>query len=183
MGYALDSAALKGTGASAEPGGIRNHADVNTVTGVGTPADYSDLTTAVKEILEANYDGEISGLSWVSHPRDGATYDGLVDTTNQPLNPTPWARDLMKFSTTSVDITEGGGNESFGIVGDFSQVIIGMRTTGVNIRVLDSGTVTDSSGTTWNAASQLLRLVVAYMRADVAILRPTWLNVLSGITA
>ena len=36
--------------------------------------------------------------------------------------------------------------------------------------------------TWWNATDQLMRHIVAYLRADVALLRPTWFTVLSGIT-
>lgn len=184
MGQSLDSAVLAGTGAESQPKGIRNHDDVNEVASVGTPANYDKVSTAVGKILTANFNGDPSSLAWVSHPRDGETFDQLKDTTNQPLRPSKWVGDLRRFSTTALPTTEGGSsNESVGIVGDFSQVLVGMRTSGVNIRILDSGTVTDSSGDTFNAASQLGRLIVAYLRADVVLMRPTWLCNLTGITA
>ena len=89
-----------------------------------------------------------------SNPRDGATYDGLADTTGQPLRPTPWAADLRRFSTTSISTTEGGSSdESYMLVGDFRQCLVGMRTSGINLEVLREGTVTDSSGESWNATS------------------------------
>ena len=184
LGLKLDQAILSGTGASAEPTGIRNHADVNSITSVGTPTNYSHLTSAIKSIFEANFDRELRDVAWVTNPRDGATYDGLADTTGQPLRPTPWAADMRRFSTTSIATDEGGGsNESYMIVGDFRQCLVGMRTSGVNLEVLREGTVTDSSGDSWNATTQLLRHVRAYMRVDVALLRPTWFTVLSGVTA
>ena len=184
LGLKLDQAILSGTGASAEPTGIRNHADVNSITSVGTPTSYSHLTSAIKSIFEANYDRELSEMAWISNPRDGATYDGLADTTGQPLRPTPWAADLRRYSTTSISTTEGGGgNESYMLVGDFRQCLVGMRTSGINLEVLREGTVTDASGDSWNATTQLLRHVRAYMRVDVALLRPTWFTVLSGVTA
>ncbi len=43
--------------------------------------------------------------------------------------------------------------------------------------------MTDSAGVTHNAASELKKLIVAYMRADIGVLRPTWLTKLSGVTA
>ena len=184
LGLKLDQAILSGRGASAEPTGIRNHADVNAITSVGTPTNYSHLTSAIKSIFEANFDRELRDVAWVTNPRDGATYDGLADTTGQPLRPTPWAADMRRFSTTSIATDEGGGsNESYMIVGDFRQCLVGMRTSGVNLEVLREGTVTDSSGDSWNATTQLLRHVRAYMRVDVALLRPTWFTVLSGVTA
>ena len=184
LGLKLDQAILSGTGASAEPTGIRNHGDVNTITSVGTPANYSHLTSAIKSIFEANFDRELREVSWISNPRDGATYDGLSDTTGQPLRPTPWAGDMRRFSTTSIATDEGAGsNESYMICGDFRQVLVGMRTSGVNLEVLREGTVTDSAGDSWNATTQLLRHVRAFMRVDVALLRPSWFTVLTGVTA
>ncbi len=48
--------------------------------------------------------------------------------------------------------------------------------------MLESGTVTDSAGVTHNAASELKKLIVAYMRADIGVLRPTWMTKLTGVT-
>jgi HK97 family phage major capsid protein len=182
MAQKLDAAGLVGTGAASEPLGIRNHTGVNAITGVGTPTDYSDISLAVGDVMAANYPGEVEGLSWISSPRTDDTYDGLQDTTNQPLMPTPRVAKLKRFSTTALPENEGS-SEAVSIVGDFSQLVFGMRTNSVNIRILEAGTVTDDSGDTWNAASQLLKHIVCYIRADVALLRPTWFTVLSGITA
>lgn len=146
MALQLDRAALRGQGAENEPRGISNHPTVNTVTAVGTPADYSSVTSAVGKIVRANFNGDASSLGWVMSPRDAETYDGLRDTTNQPLQPTPWAAALQRAPTNSMPADLGAGSdESEMIVGDFSQVLIGVRT-GITIRVLDSGEVTDSSG-------------------------------------
>ncbi len=182
MAQTLDAAALVGTGAASEPLGIRNHASVNTIASVGTPADYSDFSLAFGDIMAANYSGLVEDLSWISSPRTDDTLDGLQDTTNQPLMPTPRVAKLKRFSTTALPENEGG-SEAVSIVGDFSQLVFGMRTNSVNIRILEAGTVTDGSGDTWNAASQLLKHIVCYVRADVALLRPTWFTVLTGITA
>jgi HK97 family phage major capsid protein len=185
LGLRLDQAALAGMGAESEPLGIRNTPNVGTIASVGTPADYSDLTAAVQQILTANYAGPVSGLSWILHPRDGGTYDSLTDQTEgQPLQPTPWASELQRLYTTSVSVTEGNGtNESYSIVGDFSQLLFGMRTSGVQLRRINAGQVADITGTTYNAPAQLMEFLVAYLRADVCVMRPGWFSVLSGITA
>jgi len=65
------------------PTGILNTSGINTVATVGTPTNYAEMTTAVKDLLVDNYAGDISGLAWIAHPRDFATYDGLADTTGQ----------------------------------------------------------------------------------------------------
>ena len=184
LALALDQAALLGSGAESKPRGIRKQSNVNEVTGVGTPTDYAEVSDAVGDIFNANYAGEPSKLAWIMHPRDAKTYDGLTDSTGQPLQPTPWAAAVRRLTTTSLPSTEGGGsNESASLVGDFSQCIIGVRTSGAVIQILDSGQVTDGSNKTHNAASQMKKLIRAYMRADVALLRPTWFTKLEGITA
>lgn len=183
LGLAVDQAILTGTGAASEPLGIRNHTGVNAITAVGTPADYSKITAAIGDVLGANFPGDVSELAWILHPRDGQTFDGLQDTTDQPLRPTPWVEKLRRLYTTSLPTTEGvGTNESVSILGDFRQVLIAARTRGLVVRVLDAGQVTHSDGGTINAASQLMRLIVAYLRVDVAVLRPTWFTLLTGIT-
>ena len=180
----LDQAALAGTGAASEPLGIRNTAGVGTVAMGGVPTGYEKTSEAIGQILTANCP-DVAGLSWIMHPRDGANYDqllGLLD--GQPLQPTPWVAALQRLYTTSVSITEGGGSdESYGVVGDFSQMLIGMRTTGVVFRRLPAGTVVDNDSVTHNAASELKELLVCHLRADVAIMRPSWFSVLTGLTA
>lgn len=179
----MDRVCLAGTGSESEPLGVRNHTNVHTDTSVGTPTDYGDITTAVQNILGANFNDDVSGLAWIQNPRDAATYDGLLDTTNQPLRPTPWAEKLQKLYTTAVSTTEGvGSDESYSIVGDFNQMVIGIRNSGVRFRRLSAGTVTDSDGKTFNATSQLLEHLVAHVRVDVALMRPTWFSLMTGIT-
>lgn len=179
----LDQAILRGNGAESQPLGIVNTGGVNSVASVGTPADYSEVSEGIGQIFDADFDGEPSDLSWVSNPRELRTYDGLVDTTGQPLKPTPWAEAVKSYSTTSMPTTLGGGAESEMIVGDFSQVLVGLRTNGIRVRILESGNFTDSAGATHEAATSLQKLIVCYLRADVATMRPEWLSVLSGVTA
>jgi HK97 family phage major capsid protein len=176
MALKLDQAVLVGSGDGAEPLGVANTSGVGVAqSSVGTPDDYAELTTAVKNILVANYPGDISSLSWLSHPTNFATYDALADTTGQPLEATRWAAQLQKLSTTSL-------STGTMIVGDFTQVLVGMRA-GLMIRVLDSGNVLDANGDEINAASQLMKLIVCHMRADVAVMRPSWFDVLTGVTS
>jgi HK97 family phage major capsid protein len=185
MGLALDQAAL-GVNAPqpAMPIGLLNTPGINTIAAVGTPTNYSKIGQAVTDILSANFSGEVADLAWCMSPRDAETFDGLVDSLGQPLRPTPFAAQVKRFHTTSFPINGGeGSNQSSMIVGDFSQMVIGMRTTGVTIRVLESGMFVDSAGVTWDAATSLQRLVVAHLRADVAILRPTFFSALTGVTA
>jgi HK97 family phage major capsid protein len=176
LGAELDRAALMGTGGGEEPIGIVNTVGVDEQSSVGTPADYTDVSASILAILNGNYPGEISDLAWLAAPAQFGTYDGLVSSVDaQPLIPTPWASQLRKLATTKLSGTM--------VVGDFSQLLIGMRTSGVRIEVLPAGTATDANGTSYNATSQLMRHIVAHLRADVVCLRPTWFSKLTGVTA
>jgi len=106
LGLALDQAVLNGSGTT-DPLGILQDSDVNTVAGIGTPSDTSHLTSAVSKILTANYGGDPSTLSFISHPRDLLVINDLVDTTGQPKIASPWASALQQFSTTSLPSTDG----------------------------------------------------------------------------
>jgi HK97 family phage major capsid protein len=183
MALKLDQAALSGTGAESEPLGIRNHPTVQTVTSVGTPTDYTEVSTAVKKILAANYNGDVAKLAWIQNPRDGGTYDNLQDTLHQPLRMTPWVEKLQQFFTTSVNTVEGSGADSFAVVGDFGQMLIGMRTSGIVLRRINGGAAADILGTTLTAPDMFLEFICCYLRADIVLLRPTWFTVLSGITS
>lgn len=183
LGSALDQAALTGSAGGATPIGVASTSGVNTVTSVGTPTNYSKITTAVKSIFTSNYPGNPSGLAWILHPRDAATFDGLQDSTYQPLQPTPWAGALQQYMTTSLPTTQGAGTASSSIIGDFTQLLFGFRTDGMRIELLREGQITDDESVTHNATSELKVILRAYLRADVAVLRPGWFTVLSGITA
>lgn len=183
MGSAIDQAALTGTGAASQPLGITNHPGVLTTAAVGTPTNYSDISSAVGSLYGANYPGEVSSLSWVLNPAVGTIYDQLTTGLTgdaSPLQPTPWVAQLQKMFTTSLAVN--ASSEYQQIVGDFSQVLLGMRTNGMTLQVLTSGSATDSAGVTYNAASDLMVLFRIYVRMDVALLRPTWMHVLSGTT-
>lgn len=183
LGQELDRVALAGTGAASEPRGILNVSGVNTVGSIGAIGDYQDVSEAVEAILTANYTGDISDLAWLLHPREAAAYDQLIGTVDgEPLQPTRWVGQLKQHYTTKLPINGGGGgNEASMIVGDFSQLIIGVRAA-ARIEILPVGTVTDGDGVTHNAAAELKRLIRAYLRMDVACLRPSHFTVLSGIT-
>ena len=75
-------------------------------------------------------------------------------------------------------VTEGAGsNEGYSVIGDFREMLFGMRTSGIVLRRLPAGQVIDQQNVTHNAPAELKEFLVAYLRADVAILRPTWFTV------
>ena len=185
LGAEVDRAILEGVGAANQPLGIVNNTEVNSQASVGTPSNYSDMTTAITSILAANYPDDISDLAWIMNPTIGGTYDGLVSgitNDNTPLEPTPWVRQLQRFFTTNLAVY--GSPQVYNMVlGRFSECLVGMRTSGVVIDVLDQGQVTDEDSTSWNATTQFLRFVRARIRIDALLMRPTWFTVLSGVEA
>ncbi len=173
IGLKLDQAILQGVGSEQEPLGILNTSNVNEIASVGTPADYSKFSEAVGKILTANRPSA-DGLAWVQHPDVFGVLDRLQDTTNQPLNKPGWVRGLRPFSTTSLSTANG-------IIGDFSQILVGVRRN-IGIRVVDAGTITDTNSETHNMLAQMKRLLFAYLRVDVACVRPPFFTKLTGIT-
>jgi HK97 family phage major capsid protein len=182
MALELDRAALFGTGGGQEPIGIVNTAGINTINSVGTPTDYAHISNAAEDIYEANFPGQASDLSWISHPRDMGVLDRVVDAEGRPIMPTPMTAQVRKYQTTSVPKTLGGGAESQAIVGHFPQLVQGMRYSGVRIQMFESGTATNADADTDNAMTEYKTFIRAVIRADFACMRPSWFTVLNGIT-
>ena len=178
MAGELDRAALIGDGSNAEPLGVVNTPGVNAIGAVGTPADYSHITQAVEAILLANYAGSVNALAWIHNPRDAATYNGLTDSTGQPLQPTPWAAQVQRLPTTKLEPNSG---ETQMIIGSFREVLIGVRVQ-TQVRLLTEATLEEEGGGTINLASQYARALSIVTRADVAVQRPAFFSVLNGVT-
>jgi len=174
LGLQLDRAALFGTGVN-EPRGIANTAGVSIVdlgTNGAVLGSYSNLSLAVQLVLMNNGAPNAAIL----HPRDWGSLDRLVDGQLQPLSPpASWADLALKLVSTQlpINLIKGSAlNTSNIIVGDFRQVAIAMRT---NITI--EATRTGDS----DSFSKLQVLIRAYLRADVAVLRPTHFCKILGI--
>jgi HK97 family phage major capsid protein len=122
----VDRVALLGTGAAAEPMGLRNEPDINEITGVGALGDYSDYVDAIKLLMDDNVPTD--DLAAIVSNRDWATLAKLEDSTGQPLMLPPAVKDLPFLSTSAIPTNLGGGtNESLSFVGYFADLILGMR--------------------------------------------------------
>jgi len=183
MASEVDGVGLRGMGVGATPTGIRGTRGIQTMPSVGTPADYSVPTGAVRRILDSNFQGDVSSLAWVRSPNIGEAYDGLVDSTGQPLQPTPWASKLQVFHTTTIPDTLGsGGNESEMYFGDFSQVAIFVRR-GVTIELLREGLLANAVDGDENLISEFKYAIRCSMRVDVLCLRPDHFVFADGVTS
>jgi len=183
MAAEIDRACLLGDGAGTELRGVANHPNAQTVAAVGTPASFTDLISALRLIYTAGYDGAGSDLAWLYSPREMATYGAFCDLQGQPLVEPKMVADLQHLVASALPTNEGGGaNESRMVVGPFEQAILFVRQR-PQIEALREGTITDSDGATLNATSQDAVILRCTMRVALAVLRPTWFAVLSGVTS
>jgi len=175
LGAELDKAILTGDGAVG-PTGITNAAGTNSLDFGGSVTNtngWNKLSQAVEKVLVSNYDGTIEGLSLVAHPTAFRLLDVLQDGQNQPQAMTPWLAQVQKFATTTMTAPSDGN----AIIGDFRQVLIGLRTSGVQIRIVDGGTTTAGD----NVVDSYSRTIIASWRGDVALLQPGWHCVITNI--
>jgi HK97 family phage major capsid protein len=160
---------LVGNGGS-EPTGIVSYTGVN-VTALGRAYTYDDLINMQLAPMVAN--GPDKPTAFIMSPQGLIRFRKLKDGdggymlgSDVPLNSVPFLASTSCPETTIFS-------------GDFTQVVIGMRTA-LKVEVLDAGTGTDSSGSTFNATTQLGKWLRLYLRADTWIERPTWLSVYTG---
>lgn len=159
----LDRVALRGAGADPEPRGIRNHADVTIDPLNAVPANYDFLSEAVETIWTNN--GEPNAVLYSA--RTAGKLDRLKDTTNQPLNAPESVRALQRLVTNQIPDNLGdGSNDSEAYVGDFRQLLIGMRTR-LELEATRVGGVTDGG-----AFERLQVWIRGYVRSDVQIAKP-----------
>lgn len=170
---ALDRAILFGTGAAPMPMGIANTAGIQNVSmGVngGQFTGWGKLLDVVAALELANA-GIVSAM--IMSPRTARAINGLSDTTGQPLRLPTRLVGIPPLATTSCSVTETQGTATTAssiLLGDFSQVFVGMRTS-LQISVLDQRYAdTGQVG------------FVSWLRADVALARPAAMARLSGIT-
>jgi len=180
---AIDQGCLFGDATGAQMIGITNYSTVQTVSGVGTPSDYSDIISAVKLIYEQKYDSDASNLSWIQAPRDWATYAGLTATDGQPLRAPETVRKLKNIIASACPINLGGGAESKQIVGDFARGAVLFVKQRPVVELLKEGQVTDADDQTLNLITQNAAVLRLVWRGAIAVLRGPWFAVLDNCTS
>lgn len=172
MGRALavemDRVGLIGTGVAPEPLGITNYSGLTANTfGGGALTSYSPLVQARTALHEANE--RLNGF--VMSARDEGAFADLTATDNQPLRkPEAIANTPMLWTTNMPTDGGGGSNESSIIAGDWSQLIVGMRS---EIRIVPLRE---------RFMTELQFGFIAHMRVDFAATREGAFTVLTGIT-
>jgi HK97 family phage major capsid protein len=183
LGLAFDSAIVNGV-ASQNLEGLRTWMpgdsansinEISMGTNGAAITDYSKFVTAVQNILEGNYAGQIEELTAVYAPRTWGTIEGFKEaTTNAPLAGPDSFKRLRKLVSTQLPITETQGsanNASTAYVGDFRRLLVGMRK-GITIEVTRTG------GDAWKRLGVEVR---GYVRLDWAVTLPKHFTRIIGI--
>ncbi len=167
----LDRVALYGTGTDPEPLGIVNTPGIQTVIMGANGANlgnYEPILDAIGNIWEANHEPNAGIMA----PRTKTTIAKLMTADCQPAMPPPVVDTLAWYATNQVKINETQGtatNASSVFVGQWNQLIIGMRT-GFTIELLRERYVDN-----WQYA------FAAHLRADVQLIDPAAFCVVQGI--
>ncbi|WP_421774426.1 phage major capsid protein [Gracilimonas sp.] len=165
----LDRVALVGSGSGQEPEGLYLNSNVNEVSMGDNGSvidDFSEIITAQRKILDNN--GE--PRSAIYAPRTWEQIEGLTDSNGNPLQwPKSWS-ELQRLHTNQVPIDQDQGT-STGVsssifLGDYSQMLVGMRT---NLRLEVSRVATDANDSAWETLQIFIR---GYLRADVQFAHP-----------
>jgi HK97 family phage major capsid protein len=176
----IDRAALRGDGSASTPTGVKSAQGV-TVTNLATNGltllysnAYQTFSNGILTILNKN------GLpnAVVMAPRTQIELDQLVNTLGDSLEAPPSWDALEKYTTNSTPINLTHGSSSLAsdaILGDFSQMIVGMRTD-LQVEITRLG-----GGSTGSAFQNLQVWIRAYLRADVVLAHPEFFCVLDGI--
>ena len=172
MAQKLDYAAIFGDGSGNSPTGVAETSGINAVS-MGTNgaalADYDKLIDAVYELQVDNADDP---TAMIMHPRSNAALAKLKDANDNPLTVPDMIARIPRLATSAAPIDETQGtatNASSIILGDFRQLMIGMRHQ-IEVRVFDQ-----PFATTGQVA------VLAWMRADVQLAQPKAFCALNGI--
>ena len=171
----LDRVGLFGIGAGSEPLGLFGTSGIETED-MGTNgahlASYDKFSNAVTTLLGNNAEPTTA----IFAPRTAGVLDLLKDGEARPLVPPPSFQKLTKLVSNQVPINQTHGtaeNASCALVGDFSNMVIGMR----QQVILEASRFADA-----NTFSKMQVLIRGYLRADIGIMRADHFNIITGIT-
>ncbi len=168
----MDRVALYGSGSAPEPKGVYSATGVNVVdmgTNGAVLSNHSKILSAVEKLSTAN---SAMPTAAIMHPRTFYTQAGFVATDGQPLNRPAVLAPLPYLETIQVPIDQTQGTEtdaSSVIVGDFTQMMLGLRST-MRIEILRE-----------LYAEPMEFGFIAHLRADVAIAQPKAFTKIVGI--
>lgn len=169
----LDRVCLIGSGTPPEPKGIYSVTGVNAVNTVGTPADYDKFLEAIFQVRGYNFNPN----AVIYSSRTAETLAKLKTGLSGDKTPLPAPADfaaLSKFVSNQVANDQGtGDDESYAAVGQFDQLVVGLR----------HGIQVELSREAGDAFSKDQTLIRATWRGDVQALQPKAFSILKGIKA
>jgi HK97 family phage major capsid protein len=176
----LDRVALRGSGTPPEPKGVRFQTGV-TLQSMGAnglaPTNYDPLLDAMATVSTGNF--ALSSIAAIYNSRTWSRFVKLKEaTTNATLVPPPDVAAMPKYLTNSIPNNLVQGSSSLATdayVGDFSNLLIGMRT---SFRLEVSRQAADATN---SAFSNLQVWVRAYLRADIQLSHPEAFVAIIGI--
>ena len=169
----LDYLAYLGTGSS-EPLGIINNPDVNKYslgTDGSTLSDYTPWSHAVQAVRNSN----VEPTATVYNARTAGSLDRLTASNGQPLQAPDSYKNLNKYVTNQIpnDFTQGtNNNASVSVVGKFDNLLIGLHSTGMQVRATDTGS---------GALEKYQYKIAVALRADILATVPKEFTVIEGI--
>lgn len=156
----LDRVCLVGSGTPPEPQGILNQTGVTIDTG-SSASDYDFIVDLIGAIWAANHEPN----ALITSAGMAAGLAKLKETVNnQPLRQPDVVAALQKFRTTNIPSGSPAASDVF--VGDFTQLMIGVRT---NFTLEVSRQAADATN---SAFTNLQVWIRCYMRADVQLAHP-----------
>ncbi len=157
MAQEWDRVALLGSGTAPEPLGIANTPGINTTALSGALTGYAPFVTARTSLLSANH----APTAIIAHPRDEGALAGLVASDLQPLMAPRQISDIPMLTSTAIPTDGGTGTDESSIfMGDFSRLILGLRSD-IRIEIVRE---------LFAGAHQLG--FIAHMRGDIAVSHP-----------
>ena len=168
LAHEIDRAGLIGSGSGAEPKGIVNYSGLTANTYVGGAlAGYAPLLNARGALHGANE--RLTGFVMAS--RDENALASLTATDGQPLMLPRAIEDVPMLHTTALPVDGGAGSdESQIIAGDFSQMLMGIRSE-IRVEILRE-----------RFMDNLQFGLIAHARVDFAAARESAFTVLDGVT-
>ena len=163
MALELDRVALVGTGTAPQPRGLQNVSGINTVTSVGTPADYGKFLDAIFEVRLDNFEPNAVINSVRTAKTLAKLFTGISSDKTPLMMPSDYSA-LTRFASNQIPVNLGvGTNESLAFVGKFDELMIGLRQ---NIII----EVSNSASDVFEKDQVMLR---ATWRGDVQVTRAT----------
>ena len=164
----LDRAALLGSGTPPEPKGIQNQTGVGlTSFGGGVPADYDHVVDAIGRVWGYNHEPNAR----IANAKYFTMLAKLKDQQDQPLRAPEIVSAVPAFRTNQIASAGTSPDTSTLYVGDFTQLLIGLRT---SFRL----EITRQAGTSFEKLQVWVR---AYLRADVQLAHPEAFDVLTFV--